>query len=59
VIGILPSGDKIGNMKPLGDRMLIKVQCDVPALMGAGGGAAQAQCSSRRVGGTPPALTLA
>jgi hypothetical protein len=26
VIGVLPSGDKISNMKPLGDRVLIKVR---------------------------------
>jgi hypothetical protein len=25
VIGVLPSGDKISNLKPLGDRVLIKV----------------------------------
>jgi hypothetical protein len=32
VIGVLPSGDKISNMKPLGDRVLIKVG---PAAAGA------------------------
>lgn len=26
VIGVLPSGDKISTMKPLGDRVLIKVR---------------------------------
>jgi hypothetical protein len=32
VIGVLPSGDKISSLKPLGDRVLIKVR---PAAMSA------------------------
>lgn len=26
VIGVMPSGDKIADLKPLGDRVLIKVR---------------------------------